>query len=530
MHLHAPLLFARRGAVGFPRVSRAYMKLSLALSPMIAIGLAQPVSAKDKYPPQPPIYYATVPAQVEPAPAPLPAAPPKRSSADLQKLAAPIALYPDPLIAVLLPAVVYPVEIVQAARFVRDTNNLSHIDEQVWDKNVKALAKFPEVIEKMDKDLAWMSDLGRAFEEQPVELMAAIQELRSKASSVGSLKSTPEQTVTVTNAIVERAFDQQVVYVTNQVVTIQPANPQVIYVPQYNPNVVYAPPPEPAPVDPWVPLLTFGAGLAVGAIIANNWCDWHYGGVYYGGGFVVWGGGWGHPCYYPPPYGCHPPPYYPPSGYYPGAPPPGVPHAPGTPPPGYSPGPGFHQASAGAASSPAQPQRLATSTSASPAAAPVRWQPDRTKANFAAATSPTASPNYVQRGWGTPSTAAASAASHPASASVAPASRLSGSGAGFSSRPMTPAYWPGGSAGFNGGARAPSQSAARSFGPSPGAGALSSARASAFAAGRAAHDSGFSGNSTGASAWNHSQRGATSRSLGAAAAAATRSTGSHGGR
>jgi len=84
------------------------------------------------------------PPPVEPAPPP--AAPPQRSAADLEKLVAPIALYPDPLLATLLPASVYPLEIVQAARFVTDTNNLAKLDEQPWDDNVKAVARVPEAM------------------------------------------------------------------------------------------------------------------------------------------------------------------------------------------------------------------------------------------------------------------------------------------------------------------------------------------------------------------------------------------------
>src|SRR5690349_1250151 len=83
-------------------------------------------------------------------PAPPPSAPPKRSDAELQKLVEPIALHPDPLIAVILPASAYPLEIVQAARFLKDTNNISKVDDQPWDDNVKAVAKFPELIAKMD--------------------------------------------------------------------------------------------------------------------------------------------------------------------------------------------------------------------------------------------------------------------------------------------------------------------------------------------------------------------------------------------
>src|SRR5271169_2394946 len=88
-------------------------------------------------------------------PAPPPSAPAQFSAADLEKLAAPMALYPDPLIAVMLPASAYPVEIVQAARFVANTNNLATLDDQPWDDNVKALAKFPSVLQYMSDELSW---------------------------------------------------------------------------------------------------------------------------------------------------------------------------------------------------------------------------------------------------------------------------------------------------------------------------------------------------------------------------------------
>ncbi|MFO1475556.1 MAG: DUF3300 domain-containing protein [Verrucomicrobiota bacterium] len=272
---------------------------------------------------QPPVYVAPAPTS---AAAP-PAASPKLGQDELMKLVAPIALYPDPLLAILLPASAYPLEIVQAARFVENTNNLPQLDEQPWDSNVRAIARFPSVIQKMNNDLSWTIQLGQSFVNQPVDLMNAIQARREEARASGVLKTTAEQTVVVTNAVVERTYAQQVVYVTNTVVEIQPADPQVIYVPDYS-SVVYIA--DPVYVNPLTPLIRFGAGIAIGAAIANN-CDWYYGGVWVGGGgFVIWGGG-AHPPYYPPPPGCRPPPYHPPPGYRP--PPPGY-RPPGYPPPG----------------------------------------------------------------------------------------------------------------------------------------------------------------------------------------------------
>ena len=211
--------------------------------------------------------------------APPPSAAAKRGAAELEKLVEPIALHPDPLIAIVLPASAYPLEVVQAARFVKDTNNIAKLDQQPWDDNVKAVARFPQMISKMDADLTWTTELGQAFVDQPEDVMNAIQSLRNKAQKAGTLKTSEQQVVVVTNVIQEKTIEQQVVVVTNTIVQIQPSNPQVIYVPTYPPTVYYPPP---AYVyDPMTPLITFGMGMAVGAIIANN-CDWNHGCVYHG--------------------------------------------------------------------------------------------------------------------------------------------------------------------------------------------------------------------------------------------------------
>ena len=256
--------------------------LALILGATVPAALAQ-----DPASPSYPVYTVTdTPASIAAAPvpdvtpAPPPSAPAKRSQADLEKLVAPIALYPDPLIATLLPASVYPLEIVQAARFVANTNNLANLDAQPWDDNVKAVARVPAVIQKMNDELSWTMDLGEAFLAQDKDVMDAIQNMRGKAQRAGTLQTSPQQIVTVTNTIIEKTVEQQLVIVTNTIVQIQPANPQVVYVPTYNPYVVYYPPPAYV-YNPLVPLVTFGAGIAVGAIIANN-CDWNHGGCYHG--------------------------------------------------------------------------------------------------------------------------------------------------------------------------------------------------------------------------------------------------------
>jgi len=124
----------------------------------------QPVAAQAKDPPPTANPAATTEAAPPPAnPAPPPSDSPKRSAAELEKLLGPIALYPDALIATLLPASVYPLELVQASRFVADTNNLAKLDEQPWDENVKAVARVPALIKKLNDDLSWTMDLGETF-------------------------------------------------------------------------------------------------------------------------------------------------------------------------------------------------------------------------------------------------------------------------------------------------------------------------------------------------------------------------------
>ena len=150
----------------------------------------------------------------------------------------------------------------------------------------------------MDADLGWTAELGKAFVEQPMDLMNAIQALRAKAQAAGKLKSTPQQVVTTTNAVVERTYENQVVYVTNTVIQVQPASQQVIYVPSYNPSVVY--------VDALTTTMRQQRSSALGSAWLSappSWghCDWHYGGCY-----------WGH---YPPPPPPFPPPYHPPPGH-----------------------------------------------------------------------------------------------------------------------------------------------------------------------------------------------------------------------
>src|SRR5215469_513452 len=242
---------------------------------------------------------------------PPPSEPAHFSQDELETLAEPIALYPDPLLEVMLPASVYPVEIVQAARFIQDANNIPLLENQPWDENVIALAQYPTVIQKMNDNLEWTVLLGDAFAEQPAELMEAIQTLRARAQEAGTLQNTPQQIIFVTNAVVERTFENQIVFVTNTVVEIQPADPQIIYVPIYNPTYVF----HRSPGFVYTP--TFSVGFR--RVGRPNRFNWWYGGMYVGGGgggLVVWNGvGPWHPPFAPRPPGFRAPIYRPRPGF-----------------------------------------------------------------------------------------------------------------------------------------------------------------------------------------------------------------------
>lgn len=210
--------------------------------------------------------------QAAPAPqaAPAQAADTVFTRAEIEPLVKPIALYPDPLLAQLLPASAYPLDIVQAARWIErnkaavEKADFTAADAMNWDASVKALIRFPDLIKQMNENLDWTSDLGDAFVYQPTDVAAVIQDLRAQAAKGGALKSTPQQTV-----VQKTEGSSNVIY-------IEPAEPEVIYVPSYDPGVVYE------PVASAVPgaLLTFGTAIAVGAVMYNNPWNWGTGAVY----------------------------------------------------------------------------------------------------------------------------------------------------------------------------------------------------------------------------------------------------------
>ena len=216
---------------------------------------AYPVAVPAPVPPPPPLAVMPPPPAEEwpPAPPPAPVVL-MRSAAELDRMLAPIALYPDPLLAELLPAATLPAEVVLADRYLREGGDLNQVDFQPWDNSLKALARYPATLRMLDENLAWTTDLGQAFLNQPADVMDSVQRLRAQAQAMGNLFSTPQQTVVVDGGIIE----------------IVPAAPQVIYVPVYQPEVVYVQRP-PAPGRFFV---SFGAGLVVGAWL-NQDCDWH---------------------------------------------------------------------------------------------------------------------------------------------------------------------------------------------------------------------------------------------------------------
>src|SRR5580765_7596125 len=161
----------------------------------------------------------------------------------LDALVAPIALYPDPLLAQTLAASTYPLELIQLQQWLeknpelaKDQKKLAEaVQKQPWDPSIQAMAALPDVVKRLGDDIQWTTDLGNAFLAQQTDVMEAVQRMRAKAKDKGTLKTTEQQKVTT--QVVE----------TQQVIVIQQANPQVIYVPAYNPVVVYGPPIYPYP-------------------------------------------------------------------------------------------------------------------------------------------------------------------------------------------------------------------------------------------------------------------------------------------
>ena len=245
-----------------------------------------------------------------PAPAPTPAPAPSGAAApepadvysdeQLDALLAPIALYPDQLLAQVLMAATYPLDIVAASRWLESGNNKSLTGDalakalatQPWDPSVKSIVAFPQVLAMMNQNLDWTQQLGFAVANQQSDVMGSVQRLRAQAQQAGMLKTSDQQVVTTSSVPGEAGAPPQ------QAIVIEPANPQVVYVPTYNPSVVfgtwpYATPPVYLPPPPGY---AFGTALATGlafaagvAVVGSLW-GWARPGWGYGGGY---GGGWG---------------------------------------------------------------------------------------------------------------------------------------------------------------------------------------------------------------------------------------------
>ena len=177
----------------------------------------------------------------------------------LEILLAPIALYPDALVALILPAATHPSDIVLASRFLSAGGKEEEIDAQIWDDSVKSLARFPEVVTFMDENLEWTQDVGDAFVANPAEVMGALQTLRARAARNGTLASTPQQ---------------EVVFEDDDTIRIIPAEPTVIYVPYYEPSILY---PDYYYSYSYFPssLVWFGVGYGIGSWLSYD-CNWRH--------------------------------------------------------------------------------------------------------------------------------------------------------------------------------------------------------------------------------------------------------------
>jgi len=257
---------------------------------------------------QPPAQPATPPASTQsvvqalgqpPTAAPTPAKSGTFLAEELEQMVAPIALYPDPLLAQVLMSSTYPLEIVEAARWRKANPDVAGdavetaLADQDWDPSVKSIATFPDVLAMMDEKLDWTQKLGDAFLAQQAEVMAAVQRLRAKANAEGTLMSTKEQVVTVEPAPPPAAAPAAVAPAAEAtvaaapatqttIIKIEPADPEIVYVPTYNPTVVYGPWPYPAyppyyyypPMyPPGAAFFSFTAGVIIGGAFWGN-CNW----------------------------------------------------------------------------------------------------------------------------------------------------------------------------------------------------------------------------------------------------------------
>jgi Protein of unknown function (DUF3300) len=242
------------------------------LCSLLLVQMGPPVAAQTQQKPDSPVPKGSAsapPEQEEPAV--------KIPPDQLDSLVAPIALYPDPMLAQVLAASTYPLELMQLQQWLakhkdlKDKALVDAVSKQPWDPSIQGLAALPEVVKRLAEDIQWTTDLGNAFLAQQSDVMDAVQRMRKKATDAGNLKTTEQQKVET--KVVE----------SKQVIVIEQSNPEVVYVPSYNPVVVYGAPVYPYPPIAYPPVgyyaagvaISFGVGLAMGA---------------------AWGGGWGYGC------------------------------------------------------------------------------------------------------------------------------------------------------------------------------------------------------------------------------------------
>jgi Protein of unknown function (DUF3300) len=208
---------------------------------------------------------------------------PKIPNDQLDSLVAPIALYPDDLLAQTLAASTYPLEVMQLDQWMDKNKNLKDkaladaVAKQPWDPSVQSMAAFPDVVQRMGENIQWMTDVGNAVLAQQKDVMDAVQRMRAKAQGTGNLKTGSEQKV-----------ETKTTQSGQQVIVVEQANPEAVYVPSYDPEVVYGAAPAEYPYYPYSypgyqpgTALAWGTAIAVGGAWANNWgnCDWDDGNV-----------------------------------------------------------------------------------------------------------------------------------------------------------------------------------------------------------------------------------------------------------
>ena len=168
----------------------------------------------------------------------------------MDSLVAPIALYPDPLLAQTLAASTYPLEVIQLEqwyannKYLKDKALADAVAKQPWDPSVQALVAFPDVVQRMAGNIQWTTDLGNAFLAQQSDVMDAVQRMRAKAQGKGNLTTNAQQKV-----------ETQTLDGGEQMIMIEQANPEIIYVPSYDPQMVYGPPPAAYPYYPYTGIL-----------------------------------------------------------------------------------------------------------------------------------------------------------------------------------------------------------------------------------------------------------------------------------